>query len=84
MIVLVKQEELLSLLQEDLKAWMEVAGGPNLEAFEFDPNLADLQVLHSMGYYDNRDAWIAGVQVKKLRAYIDAFVEFPIKAAQNK
>lgn len=84
MVILIKYEELKELLQADLEAWMEVGGGPNMDAFEFDPNLVDLSILDSKGYYTNRDAWIAGVRIKKLQKYIQDHLEDPIKAAQNK
>lgn len=84
MVVLVKYEELKELLETSLEAWMEVGGGPNMDAFEFDPNLVDLSLLDSKGYYVNRDAWIAGVQVKKLLKYINENLEDPIRAAQSK
>jgi len=84
MIVLVKYEELKELLEADLDAWMNVAGGPNFNAFEFDPNLVDLSELDRLGYYKNRDAWIAGVQVKKIQAYLQDTLDSPVKASQNK
>lgn len=84
MIALVRYEELKELLQNNIEAWMQVGGGPNFDAFEFDPNTVDLSVLDSKGYYKNRDAWIAGVQVKKLQAYLKELTENPVKGAQNK
>lgn len=84
MVILIKYEELKELLQADLEAWMEIGGGPNMDAFEFDPNLVDLSVLDNKGYYTNRDAWIAGVRIKKIQKYIQETLEDPIKAAQNK
>lgn len=84
MIALVKYEELVNLLQDNIDAWMQVGGGPNFNAFEFDPNTVDLSVLDSQGYYKNREAWIAGVQVKKLQEYLKELTDNPIQAAQNK
>tara|TARA_R110000868_G_scaffold92791_9_gene257394 strand:+ start:1480 stop:1734 length:255 start_codon:yes stop_codon:yes gene_type:complete len=84
MVILVKYEELKELLDTSVEAWMEVGGGPNMDAFEFDPNLVDLALLDNKGYYDNRDAWIAGVQIKKLVKYINENLEDPIRASQTK
>lgn len=83
MVIIVKREDLLQLLEDDIKAWMQVDGGPNLNAFEFDPNLVDREMLSAMGYYDNRDAWIAGVRVKKIQEYIDTVLANPVLGAQN-
>lgn len=82
MVILVKKEELLDLLKGDIEAWAQVGGGPNYNAYEFDPNLADLEALDNMGYYSNRDSWIAGVQIKKLENYIHLIDNAP-KGAQN-
>lgn len=84
MVILVRYEDLKELLEADLEAWMNVGGGPNFNAFEFDPNLADMSQLDALGYYSNRDAWIAGVQVKKIQAYLNQQLSDPVKAAQNK
>ena len=84
MVVIVKYEALKELLEENIEAWLQVAGGPNMDAFEFDPNVVDKSVLDAKGYYSNRDAWIAGVQIKKLQKYLQEHLEDPVTAAQNK
>lgn len=83
MVIIVQYEELKKLLEDNVDAWMQVNGGPNMDAFEFDPNLVDTSILDSKGYYSNRDAWIAGVQIKKIQAYIDNSLKDPSRAAQN-
>lgn len=83
MVVIVKYEELLELIESSIDAWMEVGGGPNMDAYDFDPNLVNLADLESKGYYTNRDAWIAGVQIKKLQSYLDSTLIDPVKASQN-
>lgn len=83
MVIIVKKEELLELLRDDIDAWMQVDGGPNFNAFEFDPNLVDGYMLDALGYYDNRDAWIAGVRIKKIQNYIDTVLANPVLGAQN-
>lgn len=83
MVIIVKYEELKELLEADIDAWMQVSGGPNMDAFEFDPNIVDNSVLDAKGYYTNRDSWIAGVRIKKLHHYIRTNLQDPTKAAQN-
>jgi hypothetical protein len=84
MVILIKYEELRDVLEASLEAWMEIGGGPNMDAFDFDPNLVDLSTLDAKGYYTNREAWIAGVQVKRLQKYINENLQDPVKASQNK
>lgn len=71
MLIVVNKEELLEFLQKDLKSWESIGGGPNFSAFEFNPKKTSPQELEELGYYENRDAWVAGVQVNKLQQYID-------------
>lgn len=70
MIISVSKEELISLLLREIKAWESVGGGPNLQAFEFDPKTVDKEVLDQLGYYKNRESWIAGVRIKELVEYL--------------
>jgi len=84
MIILVKKEELEELLESQLDALTNIAGGPNMKAYEFDPNIADLQELDNMGYFSNRDSWITGVQIKKILSYIEENLTDPVEAAQTK
>lgn len=83
MVIIVKKEELVALLKENLQAWASISGGPNMQAFEFDPNLADTEMLDSLGYYSNRDSWIAGVQIKKIKSYIESNLIDTVPGAQN-
>lgn len=83
MLIIVKYEELKDLLTSDLEAWMQVSGGPNLDAFEFDPQIVDKSVLDAKGYYTDRDAWLAGVQIKKVQKYLQEQLSNPVKASQN-
>lgn len=66
MLILVKQEELLSFIDKEIKAWELMGGGPNLYAFDFDPETVDLAELDRLGYNDNREAWIAGMRIQAL------------------
>lgn len=70
MIISVSKEELITLLLREIKAWESVGGGPNLQAFEFDPKTVDKEVLDQLGYYKNRESWIAGVRIKELVEYL--------------
>lgn len=70
MIISVSKEELTALLLKEIKAWESVGGGPNLQAFEFDPKTVDKEVLDQLGYYKNRESWIAGVRIKELVEYL--------------
>lgn len=79
MIISVSKEELVSLLLRDIKAWETVGGGPNLSAFEFDPKNVDANLLEQFGYYKNREAWVAGVQIKKIRQYIQELEEQQVR-----
>lgn len=70
MLIRVSKEELLSLLCEEVVAWGAIGGGANPYAYEFDPNTVDTTNLAELGYYENRDAWIAGLRTTKLMQYI--------------
>ena len=70
MIISVSKEELMGLLLKEIKAWESVGGGPNLQAFEFDPKTVDKEMLDRLGYYKNRESWIAGVRIKHLVEYL--------------
>lgn len=70
MIISVSKEELTSFLLKEIKAWESIGGGPNLQAFEFDPKTVDKELLDRLGYYKNRESWIAGVRIKHLVEYL--------------
>jgi hypothetical protein len=69
MLVYVSKEKLLKLLTEEVDAWMSVGGGPNLNAFRFDPKNVNKAELERLGFYDNREAWLAGVRINELMEY---------------
>lgn len=64
------RKQLISLIENNIKAWYTIAGGPNLDAFEFSAHKADQVKLRELGYYDNKDAWVAGVQVRELENFL--------------
>jgi len=70
MLVRVSKEGLIGFLLDEIKAWERVGGGPNLDAFEFNPKDVDKAELERLGFYDNREAWLAGIRIKKLIDYI--------------
>lgn len=73
MVVVVRVEDLQKLLKDELEAWQSLAGGPNLDAFEFDPKNVDHKLLKSKGYYKNREAWVGGVRVKEIQDFLDKY-----------
>ena len=77
MIILVSKEQLQGFLEQEIKCWESVSGGPNLNAFSFNPKTTDPKLLRELGYYDDREAWIAGARIKGLRAYIDELEKLP-------
>jgi hypothetical protein len=70
MIISISKEELTGLIVREIKAWETVGGGPNLQAFEFDPKNVDKELLDQLGYFKNRESWIAGVRIKELVEYL--------------
>ena len=77
MIIAINKEELISILESQIKNWEEIGGGANLEAYEFDPKKVGRQELIDLGFYQNRDPWIAGVQIKKLQQYLNEVKQNP-------
>lgn len=77
MLVLFSKEKLQQFLQEEIKCWESVGGGPNLNAFSFDPKTTDPTLLHKLGFYENRESWIAGVRIKELYALIQELEDLP-------
>jgi uncharacterized protein Yka (UPF0111/DUF47 family) len=71
MLIRVSKEALIGFLLEEVKAWEKVGGGPNLNAFEFDPDTIDKAELERLGFYDNRESWLAGIRIKKIYEYIE-------------
>ena len=66
MLIYYNQQELIKFIRAEIKAWEKIGGGPNLNAFEYDPKEIDPKELHALGYYDNIDAWVAGARIKAL------------------
>ena len=66
MIILFSKEKLISFLEWEKKAWENIGGGANSNAYYFDVSTMDHAKLEEDGYYDNIDAWIAGVQIKAI------------------
>jgi hypothetical protein len=77
MLIAINKEDLITLLESQIKDWEEVGGGANYEAYEFNPRKVDRQQLIDLGFYENRDAWIAGVQIKKLNQFLNEVKEIP-------
>jgi hypothetical protein len=77
MLIVASKEQIQYFLEEEIKCWETVGGGPNLNAFDFDPKITDPQVLKQLGYYENRESWLAGARIKALRAYIQALNTLP-------
>jgi len=77
MFVLVSKDKLKLFLQEELKCWKEIGGGPNPYAYEFDPSTTDPEKLKELGYYSNREAWIAGVRVHTVEEFLQDLDNYP-------
>jgi hypothetical protein len=77
MLVVTSKDGLIILLEEEIKCWESVSGGPNLNAFSFDPKETDPKVLKELGYYNDRESWIAGARIKRLREYIEELNKLP-------
>ena len=77
MLVLFSKEKLQHFLQEEIKCWESIGGGPNINAFSFDPKTTDPALLRELGYYDNRESWIAGARIKELLELIKELEHLP-------
>lgn len=82
MIVYCSKEELIKFIRSEIKAWEKIGGGPNLDAYEFDPKETDPKVLHELGYYDNVDAWVAGARLKALSEFLAEVEKWPMATKQ--
>lgn len=71
MYVSVPKDKLKTFLSEELTCWSVIGGGPNPDAYEFDPSTTDPQVLKQLGYYHNRESWIAGVRSKVIEQFLE-------------
>jgi hypothetical protein len=77
MLVLISREKLEILIEEEIRCWESVSGGPNPNAFSFDPKTTDPKLLKELGYYDDRESWIAGARVRDLREYLTELRQLP-------
>jgi len=68
--VTLAKRSLQTLIEEEINAWYQIAGGPNPDAFDFNPRTTSPEQLRELGYYDNKDAWIAGVRVQALQRFL--------------
>jgi len=71
MLVAVGKEDLIIMLESQIENWKEIGGGANYEAYEFNIEEVNRQQLTDLGFFENRDSWIAGVQIKKLTTYLN-------------
>ena len=77
MLITIDKDILVSVLEDQIKNWEEIGGGANYDAFEFDPKKVNKQQLSDLGFYQNRDSWIAGVQIQKAQQYLNQIIETP-------
>lgn len=82
MVVNIIKEELITFLKKEIKCWESVGGGPNINAYAFDPETVDPQELKRLGYYENRESWIAGMRIKEIRQYIEELNTLPMVKAK--
>lgn len=73
MVIVVRAEDLEKLIADEIEAWQSLAGGPNLDAYEFDPKTVDNIDLKKKGYYKNRESWIGGVRVNALKLFLEQY-----------
>jgi len=77
MIVLASKDNILEFLLTEVRCWEKVGGGPNLDAFDFDPEQTDPKLLEELGYYHNKEAWLAGIRIKALWDFIREIESLP-------
>ena len=75
MLITISKEALLDKLRLQVIAWRSVGGGANPDAYQFNPATTDPSDLKRLGFYDNKDAWVAGVQIKALEQLIQELDE---------
>jgi hypothetical protein len=79
MLITLPKEELEKLLQEEIQCWHAVGGVLNPHAYEFDPLSADPKQLEELGYYSDRESWIASARVKTLEQFLKDLHTYPTK-----
>lgn len=77
MLIYYSQDDLIKFVKAEIKAWEKIGGGPNINAFEFNPKDIDPKVLHELGYYDNIDSWVAGARIKALSELLQSIQSAP-------
>jgi len=77
MFVSIPKDKLKSFLTEELECWSIIGGGPNPYAYEFDPASTDPQTLKELGYYGNRESWIAGVRTRAIEQFLKDLDHYP-------
>ncbi len=77
MIIQFSKERLLKFIEWEIKAWENIGGGPNMDAYYFDVSTANYQQLEEDGYFENTDAWIAGVRIQALYELIQEIQNAP-------
>lgn len=77
MFITLPKEKLKSFLEEEIECWRTIGGGMNPEAYEFDPQTADPKKLEELGYFRNRESWIAGARVKTLEQFLKDLDSYP-------
>lgn len=77
MFITLPKEKLEGFLKEEIECWRTVGGGINPYAYEFDPKTADPKKLEELGYYTNRESWIAGARVKTLEQFLKDLENYP-------
>lgn len=79
MLIVLSKDRLQAFLYEEIKCWETVGGGPNLDAFSFDPKTTDPEELKKRGYYENRESWLSGARIKDITdfiAYLDTMPQY--------
>jgi hypothetical protein len=77
MVIYCSKDKLTKFIKAEIKAWEKIGGGPNLDAFEFDPRNTDPKLLDKLGYFDNIDSWIAGARLKALTELLQEIEDSP-------
>lgn len=79
MLVIVDKEELEKLLKDEIECWRAVGGILNPHAYEFDPLNTDPKKLEELGYYTDRESWIASARVNTLERFLKDLDSHPTR-----
>lgn len=77
MFSIIPKESLKALLLQEIECWESIGGGANPNAYEFDPKSTSPEKLKELGYYSNKEAWIAGARIKVLEQYLKDLEGYP-------